>query len=171
MPRARTRVGCAQVSGAAPHWRSIKADNYTNKNYPRHIGMCATLHLYMRKRPTVATVDKWFHEAVRDLWPIAIGSLSLRKSPCIREHCAACESGAGHSSYALYGRKGKQRFSVYVPIELVPSVERALENGRLLQELMMEAGRRYTLALKDEHQAQKRRSTPSVVLRSKPGGG
>ncbi len=125
----------------------------------------------MAQKQTVATVDKWFHEAVRNLWPIAVGSLSLRKSPCIREYCAACESGAGHSSYALYGRKGKQRFSLYVPTELVPSVERALENGRLLQELMMEAGRRYTLALKDEHHAQKRRPTRSVGQRSKPGGG
>jgi len=80
------------------------------------------------------------------------------KAPVSEKNCAACGSGTGHSSYALYGRKGKQRFSVYVPTDLVPSVELALENGRLLQELMMEAGRRYTLALKDEHQALKRRS-------------
>jgi hypothetical protein len=159
------------MSGAASHWRSTKADNYAKRNCLWFICMCAILHLYMAKKLTVATVDQWFHEAVRDLWPIAVGSLSLRKSPCIREHCAACESGAGHSSYALYGRKGKKRFSVYVPTELVPSVERALENGRLLQELMMEAGRRYTLALKDEHHAQKHRSTRSVGQRSKPGGG
>lgn len=159
------------MSGAASHLPSTNADIYSNWNCLWRICMCAILHLYMTKRLTVATVDKWFHEAVRDLWPIAVGSLSLRKSPYIREHCATCESGEGHSSYALYERKGKQRFSVYVPTELVPSVERALENGRLLQELMMEAGRRYTLALKDEHHAQKRRPKRSVKQRSEPGGG
>jgi hypothetical protein len=63
-------------------------------------------------------VKQWFQDTIHGLWPIAMGSLSLRKSPCIREHCRACESGEGHSSYALYGRKGKRRFSIYVPDEL-----------------------------------------------------
>ena len=95
-------------------------------------------------------VKKWFQNKVRDLWPVAMGSLSLRKSPCIREHCRLCESGEGHSSYALYGRQGKRRFSIYVPDELAPEVERAIRNGRHVQELMTEAGRKYALALKDE---------------------
>jgi hypothetical protein len=56
----------------------------------------------------------------------------------------------GHSSYALYGRKGKRRFSVYVPEELAPELERAIENGRHLQKLMIEAGHRYAVALKNE---------------------
>lgn len=95
-------------------------------------------------------VRLWFQTAVRDLWPVAIGSISLRKSPCIREHCQLCESGQGHSSYALYGRSGKRRFSIYVPNELAKDVEKAIRNGRDLQKLITEAGRRYTLALKNE---------------------
>jgi hypothetical protein len=112
--------------------------------------MCANTHLYMAKKETSLEVKRWFQSTIRDLWPIAMGSLSLRKSPCIREHCGLCESGTGHSSYALYGRKGKRRFSIYVPDELAPELERAIENGRHLQESMMEAGRRYALALKNE---------------------
>src|SRR5256884_8187524 len=42
------------------------------------------------------------------------GSLSLRKSPCIWEHCRLCQSGEGHSSYALYGRKGKRRVLIFL---------------------------------------------------------
>lgn len=95
-------------------------------------------------------MKRWFQEIVQDLWPIAMGSLSLRKSPCIRERCRLCASGEGHSSYALYGRKGKRRFSIYVPDELAPQLEHAIRNGRRVQELMMEAGRRYALALKNE---------------------
>jgi hypothetical protein len=98
-------------------------------------------------------VRLWFQAAIRDLWPVAMGSISLRKSPCIRKHCQLCESGQGHSSYALYGRSGKGRFSIYVPDELAEGVEKAIQNGRDLQKLMTEAGRRYTLALKSERRA------------------
>ena len=104
----------------------------------------------MARTETPEQVRLWFQEAIQDLWPVAIGSLSLRKSPCIRKGCQLCKSGQGHSSYALYGRKGGRRFSVYVPDDLAADLERAIRNGRDLQKLMTEAGRRYTLALKNE---------------------
>lgn len=86
---------------------------------------------------------------------LAIGSLSLRKSPCIREHCRLYESGEGHSSYALYGRKGQQRFSIHVPDEFAPELEHAIRNGRQIHELMIEAGRRYTVALKNKRRSRR----------------
>ena len=104
----------------------------------------------MARTETPEQVRLWFQEAVQDLWPVAIGSLSLRKSPCIRKGCQLCESGQGHSSYALYGRKGDRRFSIYVPDDLAEDLERAIRNGLDFQKLMTEAGRRYTLALKNE---------------------
>jgi hypothetical protein len=39
---------------------------------------------------------------------------------------------------------------VYVPEELVPQVQRCLDNGRALQELLYEAAPRYIKALKRE---------------------
>ena len=104
----------------------------------------------MTRTETPEQVKLWFQAAVRDLWPVAIGSVSLRKSPCIRKRCQLCESGQGHCSYALYGRSEKGRFSIYVPDELAEDVEKAIQNGRALQKLMTEAGRRYTLALKNQ---------------------
>lgn len=112
--------------------------------------MCAIVHLYMNRRETPEDVRRWFREATRDLWPIAVGSLSLRKSPCIRERCQLCEAGQGHSSYALYGRNRNQRFSIYVPDDLAADLKKAIRNGRNLQRLMTEAGRRYALARKNE---------------------
>lgn len=112
--------------------------------------MCAIVHLYMNRRETPEDVRRWFREATRDLWPIAVGSLSLRKSPCIRERCQLCEAGQGHSSYALYGRNRNQRFSIYVPDDLAADLKKAIRNGRNLQNLMTEAGRRYALARKNE---------------------
>jgi hypothetical protein len=95
-------------------------------------------------------VRRWFAKAIRGIWPVATGSVSLRKGPCIRKNCPACAAGKGHSSYALYVRRGSRRFSIYVPQRLVPDVRRAIENGRLLQELINEAGVRYVSALKNE---------------------
>lgn len=94
---------------------------------------------------------RWFFETAQQLWPVATGSLSLRRSPCIRENCSVCASGERHSSYALYGRHEGRRFSIYVPEELVPDVRAAIQNGRQLQELINEAGVRYVTALK-KHQ-------------------
>ena len=45
---------------------------------------------------------------------------------------------------------GRRRTSLYVPDELVPEVQRAVEHGRQLQELMREASQRYLAALKRE---------------------
>src|SRR6516164_8724710 len=68
-----------------------------------------------------------------------LGSLSFRRSPCVRENCRACMSGEQHPSYVLYGRQKGRRVAVYVPEELVPEVQRGLDNGRALQELLQQA--------------------------------
>src|SRR5512133_4267 len=107
-------------------------------------------------------VRHWFLRQVSELWPLATGSLSLRTGPCIREHCSACQRGAGHASYALYGRNKKRRFSVYVPEELVALVQQAVDNGRKLEEVMREAGLRYTVALKGK------RAGRALVKKRKP---
>jgi hypothetical protein len=101
-----------------------------------------------KKSETSEDVRCWFFRAIKDLWPIAMGSVSLRRSPCIRENCSSCASGQGHSSYALSGYRGKRRFSVYVPDDLAPEIQRAVDNGRRLQDLIKEAGVRYLRAEK-----------------------
>ncbi len=106
---------------------------------------------------TPEDVRRWFLNAIRDLGPVALGSISLRKSPCIRENCSACASGEGHSSYALSGYRGNRRFSVYVPDDLAPEIQKAVEKGRRLQDLIKEAGVRYLRA-----QKRLRRSKPQV---------
>src|ERR1700747_3006747 len=99
-------------------------------------------------------VLRWLQSETADLWPAMLGSLSLRRSPCVRENCRACQSGEQHPSYVLYGRLKGRRFAVYVPEELVPEVRRCLDNGRALQELLFQAAPRYVKALK--------RARPSV---------
>ncbi len=93
---------------------------------------------------------RWLQSQSASLWPAVLGSLSLRRSPCVRENCQACLSGEQHPSYVLYGRVQGRRFAVYVPEDLVPEVRRCLDNGRALQELLYQAAPRYSKALKRE---------------------
>jgi hypothetical protein len=111
----------------------------------------------MKKIETSEDVRRWFLGAIRDLWPLALGSISLRKSPCIRQNCSACASGQGHSSYALSGYRGNRRFSVYVPDELAPEIQKAVDQGRRLQDLIKEAGMRYLRAEKRERRSKPRK--------------
>ena len=99
-------------------------------------------------RESPVDVERWFRTQIGELSPAGLGSLSLRRSPCIRSACHVCETGEQHPSYVLYGRQAGRRFAVYVPDALVPEVRRLLSNGRALQELLYEAARRYTQALK-----------------------
>jgi len=93
-------------------------------------------------------VADWLLSESANLWPALLGSLSLRRSRCIRENCAACQSGEQHQSYVLYGRARGRRVAVYVPEELVPEVQRSLDKGRALQDLLQQAAPRYIKALK-----------------------
>jgi hypothetical protein len=104
----------------------------------------------MDKNETPSDVVRWLAGQTAGTWPAILGSLSLRRSPCIRENCPACRSGEQHPSYVLYGRLKGRRISLYVPEALVPEVRRGLDNGRAVQELLYEAAPRYLKALKRE---------------------
>jgi hypothetical protein len=106
-------------------------------------------YTHMADDKSPSDVQRWFTGAVGRIWPVATGSLSLRKGPCA--------VGKGHSSHALYVRRGSRRFSIYVPERLVPEVRKAIENGRLLQDLINEAGVRYVSALKNEETSTSRK--------------
>ncbi len=105
-------------------------------------------HINMDKNESPADVMRWLERQLADKRPAILGSLSLRRSPCIRENCPACQSGEQHPSYVLYGRRKGRRFSVYVPEQLVPEVQHCLDNGRALQEQLYEVAERYVKALK-----------------------
>ena len=102
----------------------------------------------MPKDETPDEVKRWFLSDIEKMWPVAEGSLSLRRSPCIRKNCPACTKGEGHQSYILYSRSEGRRSSVYVPDVLAEQVQVAIDNGRELRQVINEAGVRYVNALK-----------------------
>ena len=101
-----------------------------------------------RTSESAADVERWFRTQAAGLWPVALGSLSLRRSPCVRDHCEACARGDQPPSYVRYCRIKGRRVGIYVPNELVPQIQQALDNGRARQDLLYQAGRRYTQAVK-----------------------
>ena len=105
-------------------------------------------------------VERWLQSEAAGLWPALLGSLSFRRSRCVRANCPACKSGEQHRSYVLYGRHGGRRIAVYVPEDLVGDVRRSLDHGRVLQELLQAAAPRYIKALKRER-AKARKSKKS----------
>jgi hypothetical protein len=76
-------------------------------------------------------------------WPALYGSQSYRRTRCIHPNCTARQSGEQHSNWVLYGRHNGRRFAIYVPEDLVPDVRQGVDNGRALQDLLIEAGPRY----------------------------
>ena len=114
--------------------------------------VCVMSHDYMKEARVESPSDvvRWLQTEAGKLWPALLGSLSFRRSLCVRENCPACMSGEQHPSHVLYGRMKGHRIAVYVPEELVPEVRRSLENGRALQELLHQAASRYVKALKHD---------------------
>jgi hypothetical protein len=88
-------------------------------------------------------VIRWMQSGAAGLWLAIAGSLSFRRSRCMRENCPACLSGEQHPSHVLYGRHNGRRFAVYVPEDLVGEARRAVDDGRVVP-----AGPRYVKALK-----------------------
>ena len=105
-----------------------------------------------------ADVIRWMRSEAAGLWPAIAGSLSFRRSRCMRENCPACLSDEQHPSHVLYGRHNGRRFAVYVPEDLVGEVRRAVDNGRALQDLQLQAGPRYVKALKRERASAAKRT-------------
>src|SRR3979411_191578 len=95
-------------------------------------------------------VMRWLQSEAAVMWPAFLGSLSLRRSRGVRPNCAVCLSGEQHQSYVLYDFAERRRFAGDGPEELVPQVQRGLDNGRALQELLHRAAPRYIKALKRE---------------------
>jgi hypothetical protein len=79
-------------------------------------------------------------EILGGLWPAIKGSLALVHKPCIRKNCPLCLSGKKHPAHILsYNHNGKRR-CMYVPKDVVPLIEQALENGRAIEQWLCEQG-------------------------------
>jgi hypothetical protein len=85
-------------------------------------------------------VQQDFLQKLPPLWPALKGSLARVYKPCIRPHCQACAKGDKHPNYLLsFSDQGRRR-SLYVPLDMVPILKRALANGRRIEQLLYQLG-------------------------------
>lgn len=93
---------------------------------------------------------KAFLSKVEKLWPVAKGSLSEVRKPCIRANCSACAEGKKHKAFIFsYNEKGRRK-CLYVPRHLAPVLRRAIRNGRKLEEYISGAGAELILQNRSE---------------------
>ena len=111
-----------------------------------------------------ANVEQDFLAKLESLWPALKGSLALVRKPCIRPHCRACARGDKHPNYLLaFSQKGRRR-CLYVPQAMVPVLQRALENGRRLEQLLYEMGPALVQEYRSKNPAQ---TGPAVKVKRK----
>ncbi len=94
----------------------------------------------MKQKNIGSPAQQKFFNKLTGLWPALKGSLAKVRKPCTRPNCPACASGDKHSAYLLaFTDKGRRR-CMYVPRVMVPVLERALGNGRRIEELLYAMG-------------------------------
>ena len=109
-------------------------------------------------------LPKDFLKQLLPLWPALKGSLAQVRKPCIRPNCPACARGDKHPNYLLaFTEKGKRR-CLYVPRAMVPVIQRALDNGRRLEQLLYQTGPALLRAYRAQNPAQ---TGPAARLKRK----
>ena len=94
--------------------------------------------------------QKAFQAEVAGLWPLARGSLTLIRKPCIRPACPACAKGVKHAAYILMARDKSSRRCLYVPRELAPLFREAIRNGKVLEQRLVHLAIQLIMAYRDQ---------------------
>ena len=101
--------------------------------------MLYSLGMKSKKRRPSPLQDR-LRQQLLSLWPALKGSLAQVRKPCIRPNCPACARGDKHSNYLLAFTQAGRRRCLYVPLEMVPLLKRALNNGRRIERLLNAMG-------------------------------
>ena len=83
--------------------------------------------------------EKW-QQQTASLWPALKGSLAKVYKPCIRKSCPACLRGDKHPAWILSVSSQGRRQTLYVPLAMVSTLKKAIQNGRRLELLLQRAG-------------------------------
>jgi len=74
-------------------------------------------------------------------FPVAKGSLTSTHTPCTRKGCRLCSEGKGHPKLIFTFRENGKLRGLYVRPERELLLRAAIENGRVLERLLVGAGR------------------------------
>ena len=102
--------------------------------------MYALEYTYGMGKNTLPRQQQEFLDELAGLWPLAKGSFTEVRKPCIRPNCKACKEGRKHSAFLFtFTLDGKRRCR-YVPLALAETMRKALDNGRRLEKRLVELG-------------------------------
>jgi hypothetical protein len=120
----------------------------------------------VKQKKQISSVQQRLWNKLQGYWPALKGSLALVHKPCIRPNCRTCASGKKHPNYLLaFSDEGRRR-CLYVPGAMVPTLKRALMNGRRIEQLLYQMGP----ALLEEYRARNPAQTgPAVAFRKSAG--
>ena len=77
-------------------------------------------------------------ERIRKIKPFVQASLSITKKRCGKPGCRYAQEGPLHEVALLTWKEKKHTHTLHVPIELRPEVERWVQEGKLLKQLVAE---------------------------------
>lgn len=111
--------------------------------------------------------DDFLAELKRFL-PLAKGSLAEVRKPCVRPNCPACASGEKHRAhiFSFKDDKGRRR-CMHVPLDFVPTMRKAIRNGRLLEERMGSLGAELILRFRQRRDQTESRGKMDVKRKTK----
>ena len=116
----------------------------------------------MKQKKQISSAQQRLWNKLQGYWPALKGSLALVHKPCIRPNCRTCASGNKHPNYLLAFTEEGRRRCLYVPSAMVPTIKRALNRGRRIEQLLYQMGP----ALLEEYRAQSPAQTgPAAVFR------
>ena len=124
-----------------------------------------TLHAIfssVKQKKQIPPAQQRLWKKLQACWPALKGSLAQVCKPCIRPNCRACASGKKHPNHLLAFTQNGRRRCLYVPVEMVPTLKRALANGRRVEQVLYEMGP----ALQQEYRIRNPAQTgPAVALK------
>jgi len=84
------------------------------------------------------------------LWPLAKGSLTEVRKPCIRPGCKACASGQKHAAWIYVYRAQGRAQCRYVPRAFVGPLRQAIGHWRELERLAARWGEQLILGYRQQ---------------------
>jgi hypothetical protein len=95
---------------------------------------------FMKQKKQIPSAPQRLWNKLQGYWPALKGSLALVHKPCIRPNCRTCASGKKHPNHLLAFTEEGRRRCLYVPSAMVPTIKRALNNGRRMEQLLYQMG-------------------------------
>jgi hypothetical protein len=104
-----------------------------------------TYYMNKKNKKDMTDSQQAFIKEVSGLWPLARGSLSEVRKPCVRKGCKVCEQDGGHSAWIFTYREGGKLKCLHVRPEHAGHIRQAIANGRKLEALLAGLGRQAVL--------------------------